>query len=118
MTAYGLEARFQYGKFSERDKFIHQGIYDEIINGKFRHTAAISWKDIKFYSSCQITFINKSDKISKHEIHTDEESNSEFINSAKLLKQVLGDFLDIQVFEYPRELSNSWWQITIIVGWE
>lgn len=118
MTTYGLEALFQYGKFSERDKFIHQGIYDEIINGIFRHTAGASWKDIKFYNSCQIAFINKRDRISKLEIHTDEESNTEFTKSVQHLRQVLGDFLDIQIFKYPNALSNSWYQIPITIGWE
>lgn len=110
MTTYGLEARFQYGKFSKSDNFIHQSIYDEIV--------AASCNDIKFYNSCQIAFINKRDRISKLEIHTDDESNNEFINSVHHLRKILDDFLDIRIFEYPRDLSNSWYQILITIGWE
>lgn len=111
ISIYGLESNFQYGQYSKVNSFIHQSIYDKILPD-IRH------RNVQFYDSCKISFINRRDKPGKLEIHVDNESNAEFTNSAHQLEQILKENFNIKLFDYPKVLLSTWHQINIIICWE
>lgn len=112
---YGMEFRFEYGKFFQKYNFISNNELNTIFNG---HDDI--FKSLPFKKSIKVTLLNEGIHIdhTRLEIYTDENSNKEFKIAINTLKSSLQDVTEVELVNVPDEIKPTFYSISFIINYE
>ncbi len=112
---YGMEFRFQYGRFFQKYNFISNNEMETIFNDRLDIFNSLPYK-----KSIKVTMVNDGIDTdhSRLEIYTDENSNKEFKIAIDTLNSSLQDIADVELRGIPDEIKPTFYSISFIINYE